>query len=30
MIRQLLIVTTLIDDVGNTYLNQYARVESNL
>jgi hypothetical protein len=27
--RQLLIVTTLIDDVGNTYLNQYARVESN-
>jgi hypothetical protein len=26
--RQLLIVTTLIDDVGNTYLNQYARVES--
>ena len=27
--RQLLIVTTLIDNVGNTYLNQYARVESN-
>jgi hypothetical protein len=27
--RQLLIVTTLIDDIGNTYLNQYARVESN-
>jgi len=26
--RQLLIVTTLIDDVGNTYINQYARVES--
>jgi hypothetical protein len=26
--RQLLIVTTLIDDIGNTYLNQYARVES--
>jgi hypothetical protein len=27
--RQLLIVTTLIDDIGNTYLNQYARVESS-
>jgi hypothetical protein len=27
--RQLLTVTTLIDDIGNTYLNQYARVESN-
>ena len=27
--RQLLIVTTLIDDIGNTYLNQYGRVESN-
>ena len=27
--RQLLIITTLIDDAGNTYLNQYARVESN-
>jgi hypothetical protein len=27
--RQLLIVTTLIDDIGNAYLNQYARVESN-
>jgi hypothetical protein len=26
--RQLLVVTTLIDDFGNTYLNQYARVES--
>jgi hypothetical protein len=26
--RQLLIVTTLIDDFGRTYLNQYARVES--
>jgi hypothetical protein len=26
--RQFLIVTTLIDDIGNTYLNQYARVES--
>jgi hypothetical protein len=27
--RQLLIITTLIDDVGNTYLNQYAKLESN-
>jgi hypothetical protein len=27
--KQILIVTTLIDDIGNTYLNQYARVESN-
>jgi hypothetical protein len=26
--RQLLLVTTLRDDVGNGYLNQYARVES--
>jgi hypothetical protein len=26
--RQILIVTTLIDDIGNTYLNQYARVEN--
>jgi len=26
--RQLLVITTLIDDLGNTYLNQYARVES--
>ena len=26
--RQLLIVTTLIDNFGRTYLNQYARVES--
>jgi hypothetical protein len=26
--RQLLVVTTLIDDIGNVYLNQYARVES--
>jgi hypothetical protein len=26
--RQILIVTTLIDDIGNTYLNQYGRVES--
>jgi hypothetical protein len=26
--KQLLIVTTLIDDFGGTYLNQYARVES--
>jgi hypothetical protein len=27
--RQFLIVTSLIDDFGRTYLNQYARVESN-
>jgi hypothetical protein len=27
--RQLLVVTTLIDDFGKIYLNQYARVESN-
>jgi hypothetical protein len=26
--RQLLLITTLIDDAGNGYLNQYARVES--
>jgi hypothetical protein len=26
--RQLLIVTSLIDDIGNVFLNQYARVES--
>jgi hypothetical protein len=26
--RQVLIVTTLIDDIGNTYLNQYGRVEN--
>jgi hypothetical protein len=27
--KQSLIITTLIDDVGNTYLNQYGRVESS-
>jgi hypothetical protein len=27
--RQILIVTTLIDNIGNTYLNQYGRVESS-
>jgi hypothetical protein len=26
--KQILIVTTLIDDIGNTYLNQYARIEN--
>ena len=26
--RQLLIITSLIDDIGNAYLNQYARIES--
>ena len=26
--KQILIITTLIDDIGSTYLNQYARVES--
>jgi hypothetical protein len=26
--RQILIITTLIDDIGNAYLNQYGRVES--
>jgi hypothetical protein len=26
--RQVLIVSSLIDDIGNTYLNQYARIEN--